>query len=34
MLMVMDEKESFVVKDLLDHNDEKGTDFKTDEEAI
>jgi len=34
MLMVMDEKESFVVKDLNDANDEKGTDFKTDEEAI
>lgn len=34
MLMVMDEKDSFVLKDMLDTADEKGTDFKTEEEAI
>jgi len=34
MLMVMDEKDSFVLKDMLDTTDEKGTDFKTEEEAI
>jgi len=34
MLMVMDESTSFVVKNMLDVADEKGNDFKTDEEAI
>ena len=34
MLMVMDENQSFVVKDMLDTNDEKGQDCKSVAEAL